>query len=183
MLRGKKVLVGVTGSIAAYKAAILVSRLKGEGAEVFVVMTPNATHFIAPLTLRTLSGRNVYVEMFPPSSEEVAEHVWLGETADVVVVAPATANIIGKVAAGIADDMLSTVIMAAQGPVLFAPAMHASMYQNPVVQENVDRLKKMGYHFVGPVEGKLARGEVGVGRMVEIEDIMEKLVQVLDARG
>ena len=179
MLRGKTVLVGVTGGIAAYKAAILVSTLRDAGAQVLVVMTHNATQFITPLTLQTLSGHSVYVDMFPPTTEEVAEHVSLGQKADVLVIAPATANIIGKVAAGIADDMLSTTIMAAKGPVIFAPAMHAQMYQNPIVQENIARLKKSGYHFVGPVEGKLARGEVGMGRLAEISDIVDKVTQVL----
>ena len=179
MLQDKTVLVGVTGGIAAYKSAHLVSRLRDAGAQVVVVMTRNATHFITPLTLQTLSGRPVYVEMFPATTGEVAEHVWLGEKADVMVVAPATANIIGKVAAGIADDMLSTTIMAAQGPVIFAPAMHTRMYQNPIVGNNIAQLKKLGYHFVGPAEGKLARREEGLGRLAEISDIVEKVGQVL----
>jgi len=178
MLRGKTVLVGITGGIAAYKAAILVSKLRDAGAQVVVVMTHNATQFITPLTLQTLSGHSVYVDMFPPTTGEVAEHISLGQKADVLVIAPATANIIGKVAAGIADDMLSTTIMAAQGQVIFAPAMHAQMYQNPIVQEKIARLKELGYHFVGPVEGKLARREVGMGRLAEIEDIVDKVVQV-----
>jgi len=179
MLRGKTVLVGITGGIAAYKAAILVSKLRDAGAQVVVVMTHNATQFITPLTLQTLSGHSVYVDMFPPTTGEVAEHISLGQKADVLVIAPATANIIGKVAAGIADDMLSTTIMAAQGQVIFAPAMHAQMYQNPIVQEKIARLKELGYHFVGPVEGKLARREVGMGRLAEIEDIVDKVVQVI----
>jgi len=179
MLRGKTVLVGITGGIAAYKSAILVSRLRDAGAGVLVVMTRNATHFIAPLTLQTLCGHPVYVDMFPPTTQEVAEHVWLGEKADVLVVAPATANIIGKVAAGIADDMLSTTIMAARAPVIFAPAMHTQMYQNPIVQEKIAQLEKLGYHFVGPVKGKLARGEEGLGRLAEINDIVDKVVQVI----
>lgn len=179
MLRGKTVLVGVTGGIAAYKSATLIRRLRDAGAQVLVVMTRNATHFITPLTLQTLSGRPVYVEMFQPATEEVAEHVSLSEKADAVVVAPATANIIGKVAAGIADDMLSTTIMAAQSPVIFAPAMHAQMYRNPIVQEKIAHLKELGYHFVGPVEGKLARGEIGIGRLAEISDIVDKVAQVI----
>jgi phosphopantothenoylcysteine decarboxylase/phosphopantothenate--cysteine ligase len=179
MLQGKTVLVGVTGGIAAYKSALLISRLRDAGAQVLVVMTRNATKFITPLTLQTLSGHPVYAEMFQPATEEVAEHVSLSERADVMVVAPATANIIGKVAAGIADDMLSTTIMAARSPVIFAPAMHAQMYKNPIVQEKIAYLKQLGYHFVGPVEGRLARGEIGIGRLAEIADIVDTVVQVL----
>lgn len=183
MLQDKTVVVGVTGGIAAYKSAILVSRLKEAGAQVIVVMTPNATWFITPLTLQTLSGHPVYVEMFPPTTDAVAEHVSLAERADVVVVAPATANIIGKVASGIADDMLSTTIMAAQSPVIFAPAMHAQMYKNPIVQKNIARLEKLGYSFVGPAEGKLARGEVGVGRLAEIPDIIAAVTGAAGGTG
>jgi phosphopantothenoylcysteine decarboxylase/phosphopantothenate--cysteine ligase len=183
MLQDKTVVVGVTGGIAAYKSAMLVSRLKEAGVQVIVVMTPNATRFITPLTLQTLSGHPVYVDMFPPTTDAVAEHVSLAERADVVVVAPATANIIGKVASGIADDMLSTAITAAQSPVIFAPAMHAQMYKNPIVQQNIASLEKLGYHFVGPVEGKLARGEVGVGRLAEIADIVEEVSRVLGGAG
>jgi phosphopantothenoylcysteine decarboxylase/phosphopantothenate--cysteine ligase len=172
MFKNKTVLVGVTGGIAAYKAAMLVSRLRDAGAQVMVVMTRNATQFIAPLTLQTLSGNQVYVEMFPPATGEVAEHIWLAQKADALVVAPASANIIGKVAAGIADDMLSTTIMATRAPVIFAPAMHQQMYQNPIVGGNIARLKKLGYRFVGPAEGKLARGERGIGRLAEIDDIV-----------
>ena len=183
MLQDKTVMVGVTGGIAAYKSATLVSRLREAGAEVIVVMTPNATQFITPLTLQTLSGHPVYVEMFPPTTDAVAEHVSLAERTDVLVVAPATANIIGKVASGIADDMLSTCIVAARSPVIFAPAMHAQMYKNPIVQKNVARLQKLGYHFVGPVEGKLARGEVGVGRLAEIPAIVEAVTKVVCGAG
>jgi phosphopantothenoylcysteine decarboxylase/phosphopantothenate--cysteine ligase len=183
MLKEKTVLVGVTGGIAAYKAAMLVSRLKEDGARVLVVMTKNATRFITPLTLQTLSGHPVYVEMYPPTTSEVAEHVWLGQQADVMVVAPATANIIAKVAAGIADDMLSTTIMAAQGAVIFAPAMHHRMYHNPIVQENIARLEKLGYHFVGPEKGRLARGEEGEGRLAKISAILAQVNQVLGAKS
>jgi phosphopantothenoylcysteine decarboxylase/phosphopantothenate--cysteine ligase len=183
MLKDKTVLVGVTGGIAAYKSALLVSMLRGEGARALVVMTRNATRFITPLTLQTLSGHQVYVEMFPPATTEVAEHIWLGQQADAVVVAPATANIIGKVAAGIADDMLSAIIMAAEGAVIFAPAMHQRMYRNPIVQENIDRLRKLGYHFVGPEKGRLARGEEGEGRLAEISAIRDRVDEVLGAKS
>jgi phosphopantothenoylcysteine decarboxylase/phosphopantothenate--cysteine ligase len=179
MLKDKTILVGVSGGIAAYKSATLVSRLRQAGARVLVVMTPHATQFVAPLTLQTLSGHDVYVQMFPPTTNEPAEHVWLGQEADLVVVAPATANIIGKAAAGIADDLLSTTIMAAQGPVLFAPAMHERMYRHPVVQDNIARLRKLGYHFVGPGKGRLARGDEGEGRLAEIDEIMARIGELL----
>jgi phosphopantothenoylcysteine decarboxylase/phosphopantothenate--cysteine ligase len=179
MLKDKTVLVGVTGGIAAYKSAMLIGRLKEAGARVLVVMTQNATRFITPLTLQTLSGHCVYTQMFPPATSEPAEHIWLGQEADVTVVAPATANIIGKVAAGIADDMLSTTIMAARGPVIFAPAMHHQMYHQAIVQSNIARLGKLGFHFVGPARGRLARGEEGEGRLAEISDIVDKVIEVL----
>jgi len=173
------VLVGICGGIAAYKSAALVSRLRQAGAGVLVVMTPHAARFITPLTLGTLSGKPVYVEMFPPATDEPAEHVWLGEKADIVVVAPATANIIGKLAAGIADDMLSTTVMAARGPVLLAPSMHHRMWRQPVVQANTARLRELGFHFVGPATGRLARGDEGEGRLAEIDLIMEKIEEIL----
>jgi phosphopantothenoylcysteine decarboxylase/phosphopantothenate--cysteine ligase len=179
MLTDTTVLVGVSGGIAAYKSAMLVSRLRQAGAGVRVVMTPHAARFIAPLTLQTLSGHPVHVEMFPPATDEPAEHVWLGEKAGLVVVAPATANIIGKVAAGIADDMLSTTILAARGPVLLAPSMHHRMWRQPVVQANVARLRELGYHFAGPASGRLARGDEGEGRLAGIDQIMEKIEEVL----
>jgi len=179
MLDKKTVLLGVSGGIAAYKSASLVRKLRELGATVRVVMTKNATQFVTPLTFQTLSGNAVYVEMFKPMKEGNVEHVSLGEAADLVLVAPATANIIGKVVSGIADDMLSTTIMSARGPVLFAPSMHSRMYENPVVKGNIEKLKQLGYHFVGPGVGKLARGEIGVGRMAKIEDIVAKVVELL----
>jgi len=182
MLKDTTVLVGVSGGIAAYKSAALVSRLKQIGAGVLVVMTPHAARFITPLTLGTLSGSPVHVEMFPPATGEPAEHVWLGETADIVVVAPATANIIGKVAAGIADDMLSTTIMAARGPVLLAPSMHHRMLHQPIVQANIARLRELGFHFIGPAKGRLARGDEGEGRLAEIDEIINKIEEILESQ-
>ncbi len=179
MLNDKTVLLGVTGGIAVYKSATLVRRLRDLGASVRVVMTENATQFVTPLTFQTLSGNPVYVDMFQPTKEGDVEHVSLGEEADLVVVAPATANIIGKVASGIGDDMLSTTIMAARGPVLFAPSMHSQMYENPIVKGNIEKLKGLGYHFVGPEVGKLARGDVGVGRLAKIEDIVRKVEELI----
>lgn len=181
MLKDKTILVGISGGIAAYKSAVLVSRLKQAGAGVRVVMTDHAAWFITPLTLQTLSGNPVHVEMFPPATDEPAEHVWLGEAADIVVVAPATANIIGKMAAGIADDMLTSTIMAARGPVLLAPSMHHRMWHQPVVQANVTRLRELGVHFVGPAKGRLARGDEGEGRLAGIDEIVEKIEEILGA--
>lgn len=178
MVEGKTVLLGVTGGIAAYKSASLVRKLKDLGADVLVVMTENAARFVTPLTFRTLSQNPVYMDMFQPRKEGDVEHVSLGEEADLMVVAPATANIIGKVASGIADDLLSTTIMAAKCPVLFAPSMHSQMYENPIVQGNIEKLRGLGYHFVGPEVGKLARGDIGVGRLARIEDIVEKVVEL-----
>ncbi len=179
MLDNKTIALGVTGGIAAYKSATLVRRLRDLGAHVRVVMTKHATEFVTPLTFQTLSGNPVYVDMWQPLKEGDVEHVSLGEEADLVLVVPATANIIGKVASGIADDMLSTTIMAARGPVLFAPSMHSRMYENPIVQGNIDKLKGLGYHFVGPETGKLARGDVGVGRLANLDQIVERAVGLL----
>ncbi len=178
MVKSKTVLLGVTGGIAAYKSASLVRKLKELGADVLVVMTENATKFVTPLTFQTLSQNPVYVDMFQPIKDGDVEHVSLGERADLLLVAPATANMIGKVASGIADDLLSATVMAAKCPVLFAPSMHSQMYENPIVQENIQKLKGLGYHFVEPEVGKLARGDVGVGRLASIEDIVQKVVEL-----
>lgn len=172
MWEGKRVLVGVSGSIAAYKACELVSLLTQAGAEVHVVMTKAAANLVGPPTLRELSRHPVMVDMFGELPGRPVAHVSLAEAADLVVVAPATGNVLGKVANGIADDFLTTTIMATRAPVLFAPAMNARMWQNPVVQANVARLVAFGYRFVGPGAGWLACGEVGEGRMVSPPEIL-----------
>ena len=186
-LASAAVVVGVTGGIAAYKAAELVREFVRRGADVTVVMTRNATEFVRPLTFQTLSGNRVITDMWAVPEGYTAEHVSLAGRADIVVVAPATANIIGKHAAGVADDFLSTFLMAVEVPVLMAPAMHEAMYVHPAVQENIARLKGRGVHFVGPVEGPLAGGPIGLGRMVEpiaiVERVEELLASVRDLAG
>ncbi len=187
MLSGKTVIVGVTGGIAAYKAAEAISRLRKMNADVHVIMTKNACQFITPLTLQTLSQNLVVTDMFSQPSRWEIEHISLAEKANMILVVPATANIIGKVANGIADDMLSTTIIASKAPVVFACAMNTNMYKNPIVQANLSRLSEKGYMFIEPCTGMLACGKEGTGRMAEPEDIIEKAVGVLlykpDLRG
>jgi phosphopantothenoylcysteine decarboxylase/phosphopantothenate--cysteine ligase len=173
MDNNKNIVVGVTGGIAAYKAAELVRALRKRDVEVKVVMTEAATRFITPLTMETLSGHAVALTLFPPNKKVGVRHISLAEWASLIVVVPATANFLGKVASGIADDLLSTVVMAAGGPVLFAPAMNDRMWTNPMVQNNVRMLRGAGAHFVGPEEGVLASGKIGVGRLAGIERIVE----------
>lgn len=173
MLKGKNILVGVTGGIAAYKTADLVSKLKKLNANVEVIMTEAATEFVAPLTFQTLSQNLVYVDIFEKLKSWEVEHISLAEKADLVLIAPATANTIGKIANGIADDMLSTVIMATEAKVMFAPAMNTHMYCNPIVEENIEKLTKLGYEFIEPGNGLLACGTYGAGRMAEPIDIIE----------
>ncbi len=174
-MKGKKVLLGVTGSIAAFKAATLTSQLVKEGVEVKVVMTREAASFITPLTFQTLSGNRVYQEMFELPEGLGIEHVALAEWPDLVLVCPATANIISKVASGIADNLLSAVILATQKKVIFVPAMNAGMWHNPILQRNILRLKRLGYGFIGPVKGRLACGKEGTGRMVEPDKVIRLL--------
>ncbi|MBW4828625.1 MAG: bifunctional phosphopantothenoylcysteine decarboxylase/phosphopantothenate--cysteine ligase CoaBC [Clostridiaceae bacterium] len=179
MLKGKNILVGVTGGIAAYKTADLVSKLKKLNANVEVIMTKAATEFVAPLTFQTLSQNLVYVDMFREPRTWEVEHISLAEKADLVLIAPATANTIGKIANGIADDMLSTVIMATEAKVMFAPAMNTHMYCNPIVKENMEKLKELDYEFIEPGNGLLACGTYGAGRMAEPIDIIEHVKDFL----
>ncbi|NQT31954.1 MAG: bifunctional phosphopantothenoylcysteine decarboxylase/phosphopantothenate--cysteine ligase CoaBC [Deltaproteobacteria bacterium] len=172
MLTNKTVILGITGSIAAYKAAELASKLTQAGAKVEVVMTGSATEFITPLTLRGVTGRPVVADMFEPTLEWSIEHVALAEAADVVVIAPATANIIAKMAAGLADDMVSLTVLATKAPVIVAPAMNVNMFENPVTQENLARLKARGFIIVDPEYGRLASGAKGKGRLAELDKIM-----------
>lgn len=175
MLRNKKILVGITGGIAAYKAADLVSRLRKQGAIVYVAMTKGATEFIAPLTLRTLSGNPVYIEMFEEPKVWNVEHISLAENVDLAVVAPATANILAKMAAGIADDFLSTVLLATKAPIFVAPAMNHNMFHHPATQENLQVLKERSVEIIGPGTGFQACGTPGDGRMSEPQEIIEAL--------
>jgi len=182
-LAGKKIILGVTGSIAAYKSVFLLRRLIEEGADVTVVMTRYATNFVAPLTFQVLSKKPVYSGMFDPDQGKDIIHLYLNRGADVILVAPATANIIGKMANGIADDLLSTMLIAARCPVILAPAMDYEMYENPVVQKNISYLRNLKIDFVGPETGLLASGDTGPGRMSEPDDIITFLEDKLGIKG
>jgi phosphopantothenoylcysteine decarboxylase / phosphopantothenate---cysteine ligase len=183
MLKGRKIILGVTGGIAVYKAVELLRLLTKAGAEVHVVMTRGATEFVTPLTFQTLSGNPVHLELFNLISEQQIGHISLAERADLFVIAPATANFIGKVACGIADDLLTTTVMATKAPVLIAPAMNVNMYQNPIYKENEERLKKHGYLFVAPACGMLACGYEGEGKLQDPAVIFEETVAALTAKS
>jgi len=183
MLTDKTIVLGITGSIAAYKAADLASKLIRAGARVEVVMTEAATRFITPLTMRNIVGRPVVTDMFAEVSEYNIEHVALAETADVVVIAPATADIIAKLAVGIADDMLTCTVLATKAPVIIAPAMNDNMLQNPITQENLARLKARGFIIVNPGYGRLASGKTGWGRLADVEEIIGTINQVAGRSG
>ena len=178
----KNVVLGVTGGIACYKSCEIVSRLNNFGFGVDGIMTQHACEFVQPLTFETLSSRPVVTDMFDRKHPWEVEHISLAKKASVFVIAPATANIIGKLANGIADDMLSTTAMATKSKIIIAPAMNTNMYENPVVQENMQKLKQRGYIFVEPVAGRLACGDVGKGKMAEPAEIVEKITQVLSEK-
>ena len=179
VLKDKTVVLGVTGSIAAYKAVELASQLTQAEARVEVIMTEAATEFIAPLTFRNITGRPVVTKMFELASEYSVEHVALAAAADVVVIAPATADIIARIAVGIADDMLCCTVLATKAPVIVAPAMHAAMYDNQVTQDNLAKLKARTFTIVGPDYGRLASGGIGLGRLVDVNEILGTICQVL----
>jgi phosphopantothenoylcysteine decarboxylase/phosphopantothenate--cysteine ligase len=179
MLKGKKIVLGITGGIAAYKTAELTRALIKEGAQVKVIMTKNATEFISPLTLQTLSNNIVYTEMYLPPEQYDMAHIALAEFADAFVIAPATGNIIGKIASGIADDLLSTTIMAAVKPTLICPAMNDKMLANPIVQENINKLKNYKYVIMESGIGELACKTKGAGRLPEIPEILEEIERLL----
>jgi phosphopantothenoylcysteine decarboxylase/phosphopantothenate--cysteine ligase len=181
--QGKNVVLGVTGSIAAYKAVDIASKLTQKGITVDVVMTKSAREFVTPLTFRSITHRPVVTDMFDLASEFSVEHVALAEKADVVVIAPATANTIAKLAAGIADEMICSTVLATKAPVIVAPAMDAGMWQNAVTQENINRLRSRGFIIVGPGYGRLASGLVGMGRLIENEEILGTIFQVLGRKG
>jgi phosphopantothenoylcysteine decarboxylase/phosphopantothenate--cysteine ligase len=178
-LAGKEIVLGISGSIAAYKAVLLLRELTARGAEVAVVMTAGAEHFVGPLTFRTLSGRPVLSNIFDPQSDEAVEHVALAERAHAFVVAPATANVLAKAAHGIADDFLTTLLLAARCPVLMAPAMDGGMWEHAAVQANVATLRERGVTVFEPEAGALASGLNGRGRLPEIESIVEEVERVL----
>jgi phosphopantothenoylcysteine decarboxylase/phosphopantothenate--cysteine ligase len=186
VIRGKKIILGVTGGIAAYKSCELVRSLVKEGADVQVIMTQNAMEFVTPLTLQTLSGNRVATKTFDLGWESEIGHISLADSADLIVVAPATASFIGKIASGIADTLLTNVILATLSPVVICPAMNVNMYNNRIVQENLERLGNRGFIIVEPSEGSLACGWEGKGRLPEIPDIVyeiEKTLYPKDFRG
>ncbi|MFC1928347.1 bifunctional phosphopantothenoylcysteine decarboxylase/phosphopantothenate--cysteine ligase CoaBC [Chloroflexota bacterium] len=183
MLSNKTIVLGITGSISAYKAADIASKLTQAGARVEVIMTESATKFIAPLTLRSITNRPVVTSMWEITSEFSIEHVALAEAADVVIITPATANIIAKLAAGIADDILTCTVLATTAPVIVVPAMNVNMFRNSVTQDNLAKLKGRGFTIVEPAHGRLASGKMGLGRLAEAEKIMGTIKQILGRSG
>lgn len=177
MLKGKTVLLGITGSIAAYKIAYLASALHKLHADVHVLMTENATNFINPITFETLTGNKCLVDTFDRNFQFQVEHVSIAKKADVVMIAPASANVIGKLANGLADDMLTTTVMACRCQKILAPAMNTAMYENPVVQDNIRKLQTYGYEVITPVSGYLACGDTGAGKMPEPETLLEYILK------
>lgn len=178
MLTGKTILLGVTGGIAAYKSASLASLLVKAGAEVRVIMTENAKNFITPITFETLTGHKCITDTFDRNFEFSVEHVSLAQKADAIMIAPATANVIAKLAHGLADDMLTTTVLASKAPKIIAPAMNTGMYENPVTQDNLSLLQKYGMEVVTPASGRLACGDVGAGKMPEPETLIEYIYKV-----
>ncbi len=179
MLKGKTVILGVTGSIAAYKTANLASMLIKQHAEVYVIMTKNAANFINPVTFETLTGHKCLVDTFDRNFEFHVAHVNLAEQADLMMIAPASANVIGKLASGIADDMLTTTAMACKAPMLISPAMNTNMYENPILQDNLQKLASYGYEIIEPATGMLACRDVGKGKMPEPEVLTEHILRVI----
>jgi len=176
MLKGKTIVLGVTGSIAAYKTANLASMLVKQHANVHVIMTKNACNFINPITFETLTHNKCLVDTFDRNFEFKVEHVSLAQAADVFLIAPASANVIGKIANGICDDMLTTTVCATRKPVLISPAMNTGMFENPIVQDNLRKLSSFGYHIIQPAVGRLACGDVGTGKMPSEEELFEHIM-------
>lgn len=182
MLRGRHIALGITGSIAAYKAADIASKLTQAGAQVDALMTESAARFITPLTLRSLTGRPVFIDMFDPNTELAEEHVEIARRADAVLVAPASATTIARLAGGIADDVVSLTVLATNAPVLIAPAMDHQMFENASTQANLEALRERGYVIVGPAEGRLASGRSGKGRLVDTETLVGAVTYELGRR-
>lgn len=179
MLKDKTVVIGVSGGIAVYKTLDVVSRLRKLGVNVNVIMTKSATEFVTPLSFQSLSQNYVVCDMFEDPKTWDVEHISLAKRADVFLIAPATANVIGKIANGIADDMLTTTVMATKAKVLIAPAMNTNMYENPILQRNINTLKESGYNFVEPESGRLACGDTGKGKLASPETIVDEVVKLL----
>lgn len=179
MLKNKTIVLGVSGGIAAYKACDVVSKLKKLGANVHVIMTKSSVEFVSPLTFQSLSQNYVVSDMFEEPRTWEVEHISLAKKADLFLIVPATANVIGKIANGISDDMLTTTVMATRAPVLIAPAMNTNMYENPIVQRNIENLKGLGYRFIEPDSGRLACGDTGKGKLSTPEVIVDEVVSLL----
>ena len=178
----KCVVIGVTGGIAVYKALDVISALRKKDIEVHVIMTESASKFVNPLTFQSISQNMVVTDMFAEPKAWEIQHISLAQKADLMLVAPATANIIGKISNGIADDMLSTTIMATKAKVLIAPAMNTNMYENKIVQNNISKLKDFGYKFIEPASGRLACGDVGIGKLADVNTIVERVLEELEEK-
>lgn len=176
----KCVVIGVTGGIAVYKALDVISALRKKDIEVHVIMTESASKFVNPLTFQSISQNMVVTDMFSEPKAWEIQHISLAQKADLMLIAPATANVIGKISNGIADDMLSTTVMATKAKVLIAPAMNTNMYQNPIVQNNISKLKDFGYKFIEPASGRLACGDIGIGKLADVNTIVERVIEELE---
>ena len=179
MKQGKSVILGVTGSVAAYKACEIISLFKKEAIDVQVILTKEAAAFVTPLTFQTISQNKAITDMFECPEDWNPRHVSIADKAGLVLIAPATANIIAKLAAGICDDMLTCAVFATKAPILIAPAMNDKMYRHPVTQDNIKRLKKIGYRFIGPIKGRLACGCEEMGHIADIRDIVGEAKRLL----
>jgi len=178
-MKKKTVVLGITGSIAAYKACELISCLKKNGHDTICIITKEAEEFITPLSLETLSGNKVYRDMFELPKKRQAAHISLSALADLIVICPATANLIGKLAGGISDDLLTCTVVSSVKPVLIAPAMNENMYKNRITQKNIMELKKSGYRFAGPIRGELACGSTGIGHLADPAEIAKTINRIL----
>ena len=176
----KCVVIGVTGGIAVYKALDVISALRKKDIEVHVIMTESASKFVNPLTFQSISQNMVVTDMFAEPKAWEIQYISLAQKADLMLIAPATANVIGKISNGIADDMLSTTVMATKAKVLIAPAMNTNMYQNPIVQNNISKLKDFGYKFIEPASGRLACGDIGIGKLADVNTIVERVIEELE---
>jgi phosphopantothenoylcysteine decarboxylase/phosphopantothenate--cysteine ligase len=179
MTRGKNIILGVSASIAVYKACEILRRLRKEAFNVRVIETPEAARLISPIVFQSLSANQVYSELFGLTQDWRVEHIGLAQEADLILIAPATANIIAKIASGICDDLLTCVVSATKAKVMICPAMNAGMYRNKITQENIRKLKSLGYRFIGPKVGELACGESGIGCLAEIEEIVKEVKKIL----
>lgn len=179
MKKNKAIIIGVTGSIAAYKACDIINELRRENHDVIVIMTREAGEFVTPLTFQTLSGSKVFCDMFAPVEDWEPVHTSLADRAGLILIAPCSANVIGKLAHGICDDLLTCVSAASDAPKLIAPAMNEKMYNNKIVRENIQKLKESGYKFVGPTKGHLACGHVGIGHIAPAPEILQQAKQLL----